>query len=375
VAIVFVAISWRRDGFRHGAAVAVAGAVWLVAFGAHYALSGRFALHNAYLGDYWAAHIPPASLGILERARWALERLPALADNPGGTDHWIFLWCGALAGWIFSRRRPLAWLYGVTPFWALIVGAAAIVPLAERLMLWAVPALYVGVALLADRAGSVVAEMVRVAPWRIDPARTAARAIGAAGIVAVATWTGVSVAASQIDRSRDVLFVPQAPESFQGMDDRAGVRWLMQRYQPGDALISTHLGWPAILWYGKLPLDDSQIADGIGPGSSPLREVNYAEFGPSCQPDDLANGVRGARRVLVYLGFRDSPPGFDDLLIRRLVALGTPGEFQRFSDLSIAGVIDLTGAPGPAPLYLWRPGDITPKPLEGCVTIAPARRW
>jgi len=159
------------------------------------------------------------------------------------------------------------------------------------------------------------------------------------------------------------------------MNDRAGVRWLMQRYRPGDALISTHLGWPAVWWYGNLSLGDSQIASGVGPGGSRLRKVNYAEIGPSCQQDDLANTVRSSRRVLFYLGFRDVPEGFDDLLIRRLVALGGPGEFERFSGLSIAGVIDLTGPPGQPPSDLWRPGDPPVKRLDGCVMIAPARRW
>lgn len=73
--------------------------------------------------------------------------------------------------------------------------------------------------------------------------------------------------------------------------------------------------------------------------------------------------------------FRDVPDGFDELLIRRLAALGAPGEFARLSDLSIAGVVDLTSPPGQAPPDLWRPGDVVAKPLDGCVTIAPARRW
>lgn len=374
VAVVFVMISWRRDGARHGAAVAAAGAIWLAALGIHYAVSGRFALHNTYLRAYWAPAMPPASLGIVDRAQWALQRLPALADNPGGTEHWKLLWGGALIGWIASRRRHLAWLFGVTPVWALIVGAAGIVPLTERFMLWAVPALYVGIALLADRAASLVTAGIDLERSRTGPERLAARAIGTAAIGAVAILVGVPVGTSQLADSRDALFT-HAPDAFQGMNDRAGVRWLMQRYHPGDVLISTHLGWPALWWYGNLSLGDSQIASGIGPAGSPLREVKYAAIGPSCQPDDLANAVRSSRRVLFYLGFRDVPVGFDDLLIRRLGALGASSEFERFSDLSIAGVIDLTGAPGQPPPDLWRPGDVPAKPLDGCITIVPARRW
>ena len=44
----------------------------------------------------------------------------------------------------------------------------------------------------------------------------------------------------------DLLF-PTIFNSKQGLDDRSGVRWLiMALRRPGDVVLTTHLGWPAV---------------------------------------------------------------------------------------------------------------------------------
>ena len=46
----------------------------------------------------------------------------------------------------------------------------------------------------------------------------------------------------------------RAHGSKHGLDDRAAVRWLMRQRQPGDAVMTTRLAWPAVWWYGEISI-------------------------------------------------------------------------------------------------------------------------
>jgi hypothetical protein len=163
-----------------------------------------------------------------------------------------------------------------------------------------------------------------------------------------------------------------------GLDDRTAVHWLMQRREPGDDLMTTHLGWPALWWYGPFSLADPDIARGDLPDGGVMYEVGHVPPGPGCAIDRLSEALKGHRRVLVHVGFEDFSPGFDALLFERLNQLGAVVEGHRFTDLSRAAVVDLRlpGGSGES---------ITPllpheeqgggAGLRGCVGVRRAQPW
>ena len=67
------------------------------------------------------------------------------------------MWAGALAGFVFTRRRWLAAACASAPLSLLMFGALGVIPLSGRLALWMAPSLFAGVALLADAAARVAA--------------------------------------------------------------------------------------------------------------------------------------------------------------------------------------------------------------------------
>ena len=95
----------------------------------------------------------------------------------------------------------------------------------------------------------------------------------------------------------------------------------------------------------------------------------------TCRRNELRDALKDRRRVLVYLGFRDVPTGFDDLLLHSLEELGAISAFYQFSQLSRATVIDLD-PPGPEAVTprLRTTASATVK-LGGCVGVRPALRW
>ena len=149
----------------------------------------------------------------------------------------------------------------------------------------------------------------------------------------------------------------------------------MSHREPGDAMISTRLGWPAIWWYGDIPIGADDVARGRMRDGGPMLQVRAGGPGPECDTD-LREALKGRRRVLVYLGFPDYPYGFPSLLMQRLEALGSRVAYQRFAEIGEGEIIDLD------PAALDRP-PVTPQRddarnsgrFSGCIEVTPAVRW
>jgi hypothetical protein len=174
-----------------------------------------------------------------------------------------------------------------------------------------------------------------------------------------------------VGRGKENLEIQHAHGSKQGLDDRAAVRWLMRQRQPGDAVVTTRLAWPAVWWYGDIPIGDEQAATGRLPDGGAMYEASHVFGVSACRPNRLRDVLKDHRRVLVYVGFRDTPPGFDDLLLHSLEELGAVSVYSEFSELSRAAVIDL--GPGSEATTPRLPG--TADAPRGCVGLRPAARW
>jgi hypothetical protein len=362
-ALFLFAARWRRDGRRAALEVALFGCLWLASFGGHYQVSGRATLNNPYLREYWAGQFPPARLGLIDIVRWVLDRFEPLAFNPGGTVLWVSFWLCAAAGMAWNRRRALGLVFATAPLSAFAFAGLRLVPLYERLSLWIVPAMYVGVALMVDGAVRLGRDAYRRRQW---VQLTLAALLGAAE---------VRLCADIISRGWGNLKLEHAYGSKHGLDDRAAVRWLMPQRQPGDAIMTTRLAWPAIWWYGDIPIGNAETAAGRLPDGSVMYEVAHVDPGAGCRQNHLRAALKNHRRALVYFGFQDVPPGFADLLLHGLEELGTVSSYRQFAALARVAVIDLQ-VPGSVDVTPRLPGAADPTvTLRGCVGVELARRW
>jgi hypothetical protein len=234
-----------------------------------------------------------------------------------------------------------------------VLAALHLVPMFHRFSLWMVPALYIGIALLIDRAARSVHHEFRQRNWLV--------AAASAAVCCVAFIVCASILVPGARR-----FHMNRQTQKQGVDDRTAVRWLMSYRQPGDALISTPQGLPAIWWYGGISIAKDFAS--AGPGAAGTFEVMYRPRGDGCTLPDL---LKNDRRALVYIGFPDMPHGFDDLLFAELGRIGTITAYRGVTPLSRAAVIDLTG---PAPKDAAYDRREAPPSIKGCVGGRPAVR-
>ncbi len=373
-ALVLVLWSWRRDGTRAAVRVALIGSAFLVVFAAHYLVSLRFTHDSEFLRTYWQNEVPPASSGPFARLGWVGDRLPLLAENPAGTRFWRSLWIVSALGLAMSlvgrtrspARRLLAVAFATAPLTAFLLAAMRLVPLYQRFSIWIVPALYVGVALSLDAAVHAVRDARRRRRWT--------RAAATLPVAAAALVVSADIHARGV---HDIANI-RPSESKHALNDRYAVEWLMARLQPGDALMTTRLGWPAVWWYGNISIANADPDGAVShPHGIALLQAEHSAPGPDC--DDALPGeqLKDYRRVLVYVGFRDQPPGFDYLLLDALDRIGAIKAFSRYSELGLAAVIDLDDrAATDRTLPAVSPKTVEARePLEGCVRVQPARRW
>ena len=343
---LLVIATWRRRGVRAAVGAAAPGLVWLAAFAINYVIVLRPAETSAYLQTYWQSQFPPANVGAIQ---WFGARLGDFAVKPGGAPLGPLLWMAAVVGWAVARerRRMLGLAFALMPLSAFALATARFVPFFERLMLWLVPALYVGVALLVDElarsprvierggpASAPLARVGRMAVWVTG-------AIGGVGCCAAVAWAGLD----------DLRARPK--DSHHRLDDRSAVRWLRAREQSGDMWITTHLAVPAVWWYAS--------------GDRPILEARPAEAGTECRADALAAAIPASSRAMVFLGFRfdDVPKDFDEVLLAALSEVGQITAYRGFGDASRVAIVDRR--------LSSRHDRKLPRTI--CVAVAPARRW
>ena len=345
-AALLVIATWRRRGVRAAVGAAAPGLVWLAAFAINYVIVLRPAETSAYLQRYWQSEFPPPNVGAIQ---WFGVRLGAFAAKPGGAPLGPLLWIAAVVGWAVARerRRMLGLAFALMPLSAFALATARFVPFYERLMLWVVPALYVGVALLVDdlaRSPRSVERPGPVSPRLARVARMVVWVTGAMGCLAccaAVTWAGLD----------DLRARPKG--SHHRLDDRSAVRWLRAREQPGDTWITTHLALPAIWWYAS--------------GDRPILEARPAEAPTECRADALAAAIPASSRAMVFLGFRfdDMPKDFDEVLLSALSEVGQITAYRGFGDVTRVAIVDRRQSS--------RRDRALPRSI--CVAVAPARRW
>ena len=344
-ALLILVMTLRRDGAVAASRAAVFGLVWLASFALHYSIALR---HTAYLRRYWAAEFPPPGAPWLDTVGWFGGRLDRLASDVGGSNAGVMLWVLAACGFVWSARSALGLVYGGVAVSGFVLAMLRLVPLYDRFALWMVPALYAGIALALDHSVRSARVAVRAgkrvqAGWAI--ALAAAAILCSAGIVARGAGR------FHVDR----------PTSSHGVDDRTAVSWLISQRQPGDAVISTRLGLPAIWWYGRFPLA------GVEEGRL-FYQVDHRRQVSACE---LAAVLKNHRRVLAYVGFPDMPTGFDELLLAELDRIGTISAYREDAELSRAAVVDLDVSAPNVRAFVDRP----PRPaIDGCVAIRRAVR-
>jgi hypothetical protein len=340
--------------------MAAMGTACLAVFGIHYMLSIRFAVGSSYLREYWSIGMPPESAGLPAALAWLFRQTGPFATKPGGSLE-VLLWVASVCGFLFGRPRRLAIVFAAVPISASLLALIRLVPLYERLGLWVVPSLYVGVGLAID-AGI---------QWVRDGYQR--RSLVRAAVGAIVACAGVSVCVDIADRGwRDAIGRPQ--DSNHLVDDRAAVRWLLSVKQPGDAVLTSILGLPAVWWYGGASIAPPASGGVLSDGTR-LFEVSNTAGDARCGEDALGRALAGHDRVLVYFGFGldDVPAGFADLLLRQLESLGHVSEFRRFSGQTRAAIVDLTTAP-PSPDAVDRTSTGS-DPQHGCIGARPAVRW
>lgn len=366
-AVIIITHCWRRQGWRFGVSTAASGIVWVGAFLAHYWIMLRHVLANPYLKNYWAFAFPPVGGGALESLRWLMHWFEPFAVKPGGSTMPLMFWSAVLAGFAFSATRTsVGLLYASVPASAIVLAYLRVVPPIERLALWVVPALYVGIAMCADFSVSLWNR------WRPEK-----RVLALAGAAAA---TALSVLVTHDVFQRGQMELRYRPISNYRLDDRSSIRFVMALHRPGDLIMTTHFGLAGLWWYGGIDISEPE-AGGRLPDSSPLYEVGHAQPGARCDGwktamDDI---FRNHSRAIVYLGFRMNvePPGFENLIMQELNRRGALVGYRQYAEDSLIAAFDLTRTsehPFIPPLGPDPAARKIPAP-EGCVAIRPARRW
>ncbi|HQZ38893.1 MAG TPA: hypothetical protein PLH72_07620 [Vicinamibacterales bacterium] len=367
--VVLAFTAWRREGWQAAPGFALNGAVWLASVGTVYGITLAAAAGSARLQSYWAFAFPPVSATAADTGLWLLRQLASAAVKPAGASYPLLFWGAVLCGLALAAHRlRVGRALALVPLSMCALAVLRLVPMYERLALWAVPAMYFGIAAGFDAGLTRLRRAARASHWP--------RAAFAGLLVIVALLATADIAHEGGLEQRLRLRQPSANHD---LNDRAAVAWLIALRAPGDVVITTHLALPAVWWYGRVPVSGPHSGRTL-PDGTPLVEA-YLAAGDDCRPDELNDLLRRHSRALVYLGFRfdDVPPHFDDLLLDRASRFGRIVDYRGFTARGAVAVVDLRLPPVPrdatAPL---RP-DGLPRPeiarLGGCVGVRPAVRW
>jgi hypothetical protein len=366
-ALILAVLCWRRHRQRAIPRLLIGGSVWLLSFAIAYTFQLRFARTNPYLRQFWAFAFPPASQGFGALVGWAGSQLEPMAIKPGGTSHWIAFWVAWTIGISAAilRRRELGLMFAAVPLSALALALFHVVPIFERLAVWTVPALYVGVACCADAS-------VALLPMR---SRRRAGTFLLALVAAIA-----SIIVTNDVAARGIRELNVRPRSNYGLDDRRSIRAVMTLTRPADVVATTHFGLAGLWWYANISVFDP-AATGRLPNGAPILQLGHEALGPGCasQAARASEILRPFSRLVVYLGFRMNvlPPGFDRLVLKEFGQRGELVHYLEHAEGGRVAIFDLSRREA-KPLVV--PGESllssAPSPIaEGCVTLTPARRW
>jgi len=358
-ALVAAAVIWRRHGLREAVVFALGGVAWLASFATYYALSLGHTHGNEYLRRFWIEDFLPSGSGLGGAMQWYGSRFEPLALNPVGTGQWLLLWLAALAGFAVGKPRALAAMFATLPLTAFALAAGGLVPLRERFALWIVPALYAGVAMLGDAAVRLVRDAAR--------SRRVILLVPALPMAAIVLVLASDIVARGLENFRE----ERSPVTNRGLDDREAVRWVLAQRKPGDAVLTTRLGWPALWWYGGIrPHEDTAAAAAEG-----FLQVGHRRPGDDCRPEQLRAALAPHTRALVHVGFPDMPEGYGALLLQQLDGLGAIAYYREIADGFVAIVeLHTSGAAAPS-LDLLPSSRLLAATLDGCIAVAPARLW
>jgi hypothetical protein len=361
-ALALLASVLFRDGWRAALKAAVPGIGFLIVFALHYSWSLRQAAESEYLRFYWSPGMPPASAGIIDTLSWLAGRLQPLAITPGGAESGAAFWVAAAIGLaVFGKRSGLGVFFGLVVVSGFVWAAFRLVPLAERVSLWMMPAVYVGIALCVDGAMQTARRAYVASQWPVF------------GIAALIGVVGLDASVEVFRGARGL--VTGRPASNHELDDRTAVRWLMAQRHPGDAVMATHFGLPALWWYGDIPVGPLVGGGSRVPDGGAVLELSYR--GQPCEPGQFRDALKDQRRLLVYLGFRfdDVPMGFDDLLWQRLRELGSVPIYRQFAERSRVLILDRRPEAPASVERAYAPASVeAPSRLNGCLHVQPARR-
>jgi hypothetical protein len=367
-AVALLLCLWRQHGWRAATGAAVPGLVWAGSFGLHWATTLRHTIASSFLQEYWSFALPPASAGIGGTVFWLASQLSPFAIKPGGANLWFLFWIAVGAGvaLLIRDRFPLGLAIGLIPVSAFALAACRLAPLYERLSLWVVPALYVAIATSIDGGLSLFRTKWSQRRWII------------ASLAATAAIVGTLVSVDLAARGVEDMRINRPRSSNHELNDRDTLRWLIERRQPNDVLMTTHLGLPAAWWYGGVPISEPDRG-GRDPVGGRVLQVQHHWPGPECGADALRSTLSHSSRVLVYLGFRfdDVPKGFDDMLWNDLRELGSLVAERQIGERSRAAIVDLRLPPDyPVGTHRGLPEwpNAPPRP-EGCLIVTPGERW
>ena len=369
-ALVLCAVGWWRAGWRVSATVALQGLIWLIVFAAHYGLSIGYASNDDYLRTYWWWAFPPSEAGVTGTLQWLAKQFEPLASHPGGTSLWPSFWlCVAYGIAVSLARRPAT---GLVLLFVFLSGFTLValrrVPLADRLALWIMPAMYAAVAFALE-------DVIERGRASFSRRKWAAVAVAITFAVIVGrVWADI------VERGRDSLIVGG---DNHGLDDRRALRFLMVQRQPGDVVLTTHLGLPAVWWYGNIPISEPNRGSRHPQDGASIFELTHIGPGdPGCQGprprSQLSQALAGSHRAAVHLGFASRvPPGLQELVLDELSELGTPVAYRPIAAEGIVAIFDLRLPPQSWRLSVERQTgrQLDVARLTGCIGVQPARRW
>lgn len=362
-AAVLVGAAVHRFGSRVALRAAAPGVIWAASFALNYAVALGPARSSGYLQEYWRWALPPRGSGPAERLRWLASQFGPIAIKPGGTGFTVGFWLSAAIGFLFGRAARsstavFGLVFALVPAAAFLLAGIGLVPLSERLSLWMVPGVYIGIALAVELTIRLLTAGIRH------------RQFIRAGIAAAAITALVVLLGDVHRRGMIYLHLTPAPDNHE-LDDRAAINWLARQQRSGDVWIGApYTALPAIWWYANPA------------AATPVFEATMIPNRETCGDSGLSRllAANQPRRALVYFGFaHDATSGLDAALMSTLGEAGHVVGYRRFSQLSHAVIVDFD-RPSAAPITLdILSGGTTDKriqrPYRGCVIVQPARRW